>query len=76
MFHGKGGYDWATIQEMPIWVRKFVFEEMKQFYEEQNQDPTSDKTTNVINKDGTINRPAFENISKDYQSNKRAPKYK
>jgi hypothetical protein len=61
---------------MPIWVRKFVFEEMRLFYEEQNKETSSDSTTNVINSDGTINKPAFAEASKAYQSGKRAPKYK
>lgn len=76
VFHGKGGYDWATVQAMPIWVRKFVFEEMRQFYEEQNKEVSSDKTTNVINSDGTVNKPAFAEASKAYKAGKRAPKYK
>ena len=75
-FHGKGGYDWPTVYNMPIWVRKFVFEEMREFYEEQNKETSSSNTTNVINSDGTINKPAFAEASKAYKSGDKVPKYK
>jgi hypothetical protein len=34
-FHGKGGYDWETVYNMPIWLRNFTFNEMKNHYEEE-----------------------------------------
>lgn len=33
VFHGKGGYDWHTVYNMPIWLRKYTFEQIKSFYE-------------------------------------------
>lgn len=33
VFHGKGGYDWHTIYNMPIWLRRYTFNEIKEFYE-------------------------------------------
>jgi hypothetical protein len=36
VFHGKGGYDWETIYNMPIWLRKFTFNKIKEFYEPEN----------------------------------------
>ena len=35
VFHGKGGYDWNTIYNMPIWLRKFTFNKIKEFYEQE-----------------------------------------
>ena len=35
VFHGKGGYDWNTIYNMPIWLRKFTFNKIKEFYEKE-----------------------------------------
>lgn len=41
VFHGKGGYDWDTIYHMPIWLRNYIFNKIKEFYEKQNeQTPT------------------------------------
>ena len=36
VFHGKGGYDWLTIYNMPIWLRKFTFNEINEFYKKTN----------------------------------------
>lgn len=36
VFHGNGGYDWETVYNMPIWLRKYTFNEIREFYEEQN----------------------------------------
>lgn len=36
VFHGQGGYDWETIYNMPIWLRKFTFNRMKEYYEKKN----------------------------------------
>ena len=37
IFHGKGGYDWETIYNMPIWLRKFTFKQIKDFYDEEKK---------------------------------------
>jgi hypothetical protein len=34
-FFGKGGYSWPVIYNMPVYLRRFIFEEMRQFYEEE-----------------------------------------
>ncbi len=34
-FFGKGGYSWPVVYDMPVYLRRFVFEEMRQFYEEE-----------------------------------------
>ena len=62
VFYGKGGYDWHTIYNMPIWLRRWTFNEIKNHYEEE-KDATekSGKTgggkQTVINSDGTIKTP-------------------
>ena len=38
VFHGQGGYDWETVYNMPIWLRKFTFNQMKEHYDEKNKD--------------------------------------
>ena len=37
VFHGNGGYDWHTIYNMPIWLRKYTFNEIRNYYEEQKR---------------------------------------
>ena len=74
-FHGQGGYSWSEVYQMPIWVRKFIFEELRQYYEEQNNQSSSSTSTNLLNPDGTVNKPAFVEATKGYTPNKKAPKY-
>jgi hypothetical protein len=76
VFHGKGGYDWNTIYNMPIWLRRFTFSKIQDFYTEEKESLENKgkggggKT--VINSDGTIKAP--ELLQKAFQ-NKNIPKY-
>ena len=45
-FHGKGGYTFFDVYAMPIWMRKFVFHEIKTYYEEL--DKAQNKKDNEI----------------------------
>lgn len=66
---------------MPIWLRKFTFNEIKKYYEKQAEDSKRSQSdpnkTNIIGEDGKINRPAFAELSKQYQpqNKNKAPKY-
>ena len=60
VFHGKGGYDWDTVYNMPIWLRRFTFNEMQKYYEEEkkaysNNGKSGSKT--VIDSQGKIKAP-------------------
>ncbi len=72
VFHGQGGYDWETVYNMPIWLRKFTFHKMKTHYEEKNGNENGDLSsqTKAI-KDGKIQIPDH---FKGKLTNK-APKY-
>ena len=35
VFNGKGGYSWTEVYNMPIWLRRFTFEKMKEYYAEE-----------------------------------------
>jgi hypothetical protein len=76
VFHGKGGYDWHTVYNMPIWLRKFTFKQIQEFYEEEkasieNKSKQGSKT--LVSSDGKINTPEFLQASQQY---KRTAKYK
>ena len=76
VFHGKGGYDWHTIYNMPIWLRKFTFKQIQEYYEEEkaaveNKNKPGSKT--LVNSDGKINTPEFLQTSQQY---KKTAKYK
>lgn len=38
VFHGQGGYDWETVYNMPIWLRRFTFSTIREYYENQNKE--------------------------------------
>jgi hypothetical protein len=42
VFYGQGGYDWETVYNMPIWLRKFTFHTMKNHYAEKNGNENGD----------------------------------
>jgi len=71
IFHSKGAYDYYTIYNMPIWLRKFTFKEIQDYYaEEKKQHDAASKgkgKQTLVNKDGKVNVPAFAEASKPYK---------
>jgi hypothetical protein len=63
VFHGNGGYDWHTVYNMPIWLRRFTFNEIKKHYKEENeaiQNQSKGKNSNtktVIDSEGKVKLP-------------------
>lgn len=55
---------------MPIWLRRFTFNQIQKFYNEENEaienSQNGDKNT-VIDSSGKVNVPAFAQVSKDYK---------
>jgi hypothetical protein len=37
VFHGNGGYDWLTVYNMPIWLRRFTASSIKDYYDKQRE---------------------------------------
>ena len=59
VFHGQGGYDWETVYNMPIWLRNFTFNKMKEYYEKQNEETNGDMGDQAQKiKDGKIDLPS------------------
>jgi|TARA_R110000823_G_scaffold267811_3_gene387805 hypothetical protein len=70
LFHGKGGYDYNTIYHMPIWLRKFTFKEIQEFYTKKaatEKNEMSAGKTSLVNSEGKINTPQFKQTSKAYE---------
>lgn len=38
VFHGNGGFSWDTIYSMPIWLRNFTYEKIKEYFDKQNRE--------------------------------------
>ena len=63
VFHGKGGYDWVTVYNMPRWLRQFTFNKINEFYQEEakaHEDAQGGKSTNIIDSSGKINRGNYD----------------
>jgi hypothetical protein len=70
VFHGQGGYDWDTVYNMPLWLRRFTFNEIRTYYEQQNESAKKSQASNnksLVNPDGTVNTPEFVKASKEYK---------
>jgi|TARA_R110000787_G_scaffold43251_3_gene106202 hypothetical protein len=55
---------------MPLWLRKFTFKEINDFYENQNSERNNEVSpgkTSLVNSEGKINTPQFKNASKAYE---------
>tara|TARA_Y100000356_G_C11025532_1_gene165741 strand:+ start:41 stop:385 length:345 start_codon:yes stop_codon:yes gene_type:complete len=63
VFHGNGGYDWNTVYNMPIWLRRFTFIELKKYYDEEKKEYDksfkNSSSKNVIDQEGKIKNPEF-----------------
>ena len=78
-FHGQGGYDWNTVYDMPIWLRKFTFNKIQDHYTKQSEQIENAKNggnpnqKTLIDPSGKVNTPEFLQANKEY---KRPAKYK
>lgn len=71
MFHGQGGYDWNTVYNMPIWLRKYTFNKIKEYYDKQNQSRKNASTPNknkktLVDNIGNVNKQEFQQASRPY----------
>ena len=71
VFHGKGGYDYYTIYNMPIWLRRYTFSEINKFCKKESKAHEDAKTgknqKTMISSDGKVNTPEFLKASKPYK---------
>ena len=57
LFYGQGGYDYDTVYNMPLWLRRTTFNLMKEHYDKQNEE--YEKQQNMMKNNGksNISRP-------------------
>jgi len=80
VFHGKGGYDWETVYNMPIWLRKFTFVRINDYYEKEAAEydkakGSSSNRSTLVDPSGNINKEAFKQAAPKVTSGPKA-KYK
>ena len=70
LFHGKGGYDYASVYNMPLWLRKFTFLQIKEYYDQEQKamkDAKDSKKTSLVDSEGKVNVPEFKKTEKNYK---------
>jgi len=76
-FYGKGGYDWSTVYDMPVWLRRFTFNKINEHYKNEKQQveeaKNGGKSKSLIDSSGKVNTPEFAKASQQY---KRPAQYK
>ena len=58
VFHGKGGYSFTEVYELPIHLRKYIFHQIKEHYEHQNKQDSPEDLASKI-KGGTVQVPDY-----------------
>ena len=69
-FHGQGGYSWETVYNMPVWLRRFTYNKIQNFYKtqsEQVKSQTKKGEKTLVDPTGKINTPNFKEASKNYK---------
>ena len=71
VFNGQGGYSWADVYQMPIWLRTFTFNKLKDHYKKQNekqkvQQIGNKETKTLVDSAGNVNKAEFSAASKPY----------
>lgn len=59
VFHGKGGYDYDTVYNMPIWLRNFTFKKMNEYYEEEAKQSKKSMPAKSMPKGPAIRQPSY-----------------
>jgi hypothetical protein len=66
VFHGKGGYDWETIYNMPRWLRQFTFNKINEFYTKEAEEIESSKKgkgkSTLIDSSGQVNKENWKDV--------------
>ena len=57
MFFGKGGYDWNTVYNMPIWLRNYTLKLLKEYYKQQQDSKSTLKDPSEIFKPKIKSKP-------------------
>jgi hypothetical protein len=45
VYHGNGGFDWYTVYNMPIWLRKFTYKKIVDFLNKKNEAASSSSSS-------------------------------
>lgn len=74
-FHGQGGYDWNTVYNMPVWLRMFTFNKIREYNENQNaaiKQAQSGKpnSSTLVDSEGNVNKDQFKKLTNETLMNR------
>jgi hypothetical protein len=58
VFNSQGGYSWETVYNMPIWLRSFTFNKLKEYYNQSNPKNEDLASQSKKIKEGKVDIPA------------------
>jgi hypothetical protein len=64
IFHGKGGFDWETVYNMPIWLRNFTYKRIEDYYVRESEAMEDKNPKGSSNTKTLINPADFINAKK------------
>jgi len=70
VFHGNGGYDWHTVYNMPIWLRRWTFQKLQEYYEKKNEAEENAYNKSTNRQKAKVNRPNIKPSYRTKASNK------
>jgi hypothetical protein len=59
VFHGKGGFDYDTVYNMPIWLRNFTFQKLQDHFEKEKAEYDKINKKSQTMKGGKIKKPSY-----------------
>ena len=59
IFHGKGGYSFETVYNFPIWLRRFTFRTMLDWYAKEKKQNEAQSGQQSLLQDGKIKAPDY-----------------
>ena len=63
VFHGNGGFDYHTVYNMPIWMRRFTAQKISEFNSKQNEEikkaSKGKSSSSPVPKGPAIKRPSY-----------------
>lgn len=68
VFYGNGGYDWNTVYNMPVWLRRYTYKEIESHFIKQKE--KIDENNNVVTNTTDINKIAKPPKSKNTYTSK------
>jgi len=59
VFHGKGGYSFETIYNFPIWLRRYTFRTILDWYAKENKQNEQQSGQQSLLQNGKIKAPDY-----------------